>query len=60
MLMAVASARLVGRVLLGIGRLEPLTFAAAALLFSAIGLVASYLPARRAMRIQAVDALRHE
>jgi ABC-type antimicrobial peptide transport system permease subunit len=35
-------------------------FGGAALLFAAVGLVASYLPVRRAARIGAMDALRYE
>jgi ABC-type antimicrobial peptide transport system permease subunit len=36
------------------------TFAGAALLFALVGLIACYLPLRRAARIQAMDALRCE
>ena len=40
--------------------LDPATYAAVAILFAAVALVASYLPARRATRVDPVVALRHE
>ena len=39
---------------------DPLALAAVALVLAATGLVAAYLPARRATRINALDALRHD
>jgi hypothetical protein len=38
----------------------PVTFAGAATLFAAVGLVAGYAPARCASRIDATQAIRHE
>jgi len=48
------------RSLFGIGAVDPITFTGAAALFGAVGLVACYAPARRASRIDATEALRHE
>ncbi|MEP7363820.1 MAG: ABC transporter permease [Acidobacteriota bacterium] len=53
-------ARMVAGMLLDVSPGDPLTFAAAALLLVAIALLASYLPARRATRVDPMVALRHE
>jgi putative ABC transport system permease protein len=47
-------------VLFGVSASEPSTYAAAALVLAAIGLLACYLPARRATAIAPVDVLRGE
>jgi ABC-type antimicrobial peptide transport system permease subunit len=46
--------------LFGVGGTDPLTFAAVALLLGSIALVATYLPARRAARIDPMVSLRSE
>jgi putative ABC transport system permease protein len=44
----------------GISGMDPLTFAGVAVLLLAVGLLAGYLPARRATRVDPIQALRHE
>jgi putative ABC transport system permease protein len=46
--------------LFGLPTLDPLTFGGAALLFALIGLLACYIPARRATQVDAMEALRYE
>jgi predicted permease len=52
--------RLMSSMLFGITPTDPLTFAAVALLLSAIALLACYVPARRAMSVDPTVALRYE
>jgi len=52
--------RLMARMLFGVHPADAYTFAAIALLLWVVALVASYLPSRRAMALNAVNALRHE
>jgi putative ABC transport system permease protein len=60
LMLAAGASRLLGSLLFGIGATDPLTFIGSAVLFSAIGLAACYVPARRALRIEPVAALRDE
>jgi ABC-type antimicrobial peptide transport system permease subunit len=60
LILAAASTRALVRLLHGVPPLDPITFAAATLLLGAIGVLACYVPARRAVRINAVEALRYE
>ena len=55
-----AGARLLSSMLYGVAPRDPLTFAAIALLMAAVGTIATYVPARRAMRVDPVIALRAE
>ncbi len=57
---AAAVARYLQSMLFGIEPLDPLTFIAVAIGFTAIAALASYLPARRATRVEPVVALRCE
>ena len=57
---AYAASRLLGALLYGVSPADSATFGAIAALMAAVAAVASYLPARRAMRVNPVVALRAE
>jgi ABC-type antimicrobial peptide transport system permease subunit len=57
---AVAFARLVSGLLFGVRSTDPVTFGAIAILLTAVALLASYIPARRAARIDPMISLRCE
>ena len=52
--------RLMEGVLYGVSPLDPLTYGLVALILTAIALLASYLPARRAARVSPMEAIRAE
>jgi putative ABC transport system permease protein len=52
--------RLIAKLLFGTAPLDPLTFTAVPMLLAAVALAASYIPARRATRIDSNVALRYE
>jgi predicted permease len=59
-LLALGLTRLLAGLLFGVEPIDPLTFVAVTALLAGISLVACYLPARRAMRIAPMTALRLE
>jgi putative ABC transport system permease protein len=59
-LAALALTRLMSGLLFQVSAADPASFAASALLFAAIAALASFLPARRATRVDPTEALRYE
>jgi len=57
---AAALSRLLASLLYGVSARDPWTFAAVALILAMVALLASFLPARRASRLEPVAALRSE
>jgi predicted permease len=57
---AFAATRLLNSLLFGVGSSDPVTFAAIVLLVSAVAFIAAWVPARRAMRVNPIVALRAE
>lgn len=60
LVLAGASVQVLTRVLVGVPPIDPIGFALAAMLFVGVGLLACYLPARRASRLEPLVALKSE
>ena len=59
-LLAAGLSQLLRRELYGLSSLDPLTYLAAPVLFLVVAVVAALLPARRALRIDPMRALRYD
>jgi putative ABC transport system permease protein len=60
LLAAFAVARMVGDFFVGVTSTDPITYVGVSLLLSAVAVLAGYLPARRATRVDPMVALRYE
>jgi predicted permease len=58
--LSLAAGRISASLLYGVKPNDPLTFVVTITVLSAIGVLAAFLPARRAAAVEPVDALRHE
>ena len=60
MSVALATGRVLRAYLFGVSSTDPVTFVAVALLLAAVAMLACWLPARRATRVNPMEALRYE
>jgi putative ABC transport system permease protein len=60
LLLAVATGKILSGILYGVGALDPIAFVTAPALLAIAALVATWIPARRATRVNPMVALRTE
>ena len=60
LVLSLALTRLISSLLFGVSAADPLTFAVVAAILCAVAVFASYIPGRRAMRVDPMVALRYE
>jgi putative ABC transport system permease protein len=57
---AIAASEAIASMLFGVSRLDPFTYLGVLVLLLGVSAVACWVPARRAMRVDPMEALRHE
>jgi ABC-type antimicrobial peptide transport system permease subunit len=60
LLLAIATAKILSGLLYGVRAIDPIAFTVAPLVLTIAALIATWLPARRATRVDPVQALRSE